>query len=151
MWLGGPWAHPFRNALLATHTRALGMSEWSENRSAGPRHGVEGEDHGRCRGNATVRAVRLCGEICEDEEEKWSCDVSRRGTEMTADDLRDSVSPNMSLSQSKGTISLNHSSCSLEGVFRAAGLRRKTLYGDTRWGELARDGGMGMGSDRLGI
>jgi len=69
---------------------------------------------------------------------------------MVADDMFESVSPKVPLSQPKGTISLSHSSCSFEGVFKTADFRRKMLYGDKRWGEFARDGGIGVGSDRLG-
>lgn len=90
--------------------------------------GVEGVDHERCKEGLGDK------EPPEDDGDGSSRDDSHCFcTEVAGSDTAlKSFSSKVSCSLFNGTMSLNHSSSSWEGVVRIAGFRRNTLYGDER-------------------
>jgi hypothetical protein len=111
--------------------------------------GIKGEDHERCMLGLGYNAARPSNELPEDDAGDSCCDASHCFW-VASDDALERFSSRVPCSPSMGTISLNHSSSSWEGVFSIAGFRRNMLYGDERWGEFVRDGGTGVGSHRFG-
>lgn len=61
-------------------------------------------------------------------------------------DASDFESPSDAEDLSDGTMSRSHSSSSWDGHLRREDSRRKTLWGEERWGELTSVGGIGVAS-----